>query len=1190
MKIQKKIRKRNGFALVVTLMLMILLTIIAVGLLTLSSVSLRSSSQGDRLAVARANARMALMLAIGQMQKVAGPDQRVTASSSLLAPDASASIANPSWVGVWRTDDAQGTAGPGNPMVRPSNGALVDGRTLKAFDKKGRVLSWLVSGENLDPALALTPANSVEMRTGKSSVRAPLVAVKNSSSGNMAYWVSDESTKAKLNLVDPYASQQPAFGNSESYRRLLSPLAVDPSAIFPGATAPDAGEAPKLVSNRQLELSKIVAGMAGANSGETLKEKSDDFTVHSRSVLADPVLGGMKMDLTAYLEDGPQAALGSLQGIQDSDGIINRLLPNRSIAGPKFGMLRNWYGLRNSVTGSGAGLAISDQRPNLAGNITDPGSAFIKPLIQPVMAEAVYYLRHVIDTSTSPARMVELIYPRVVLWNPFNLKLKTSGHLVHFDFRLDHKLVVSWDGAAGAMSQTCELNLNFNYNYPQHLAFYLPPTEFEPGESLCFTSGGRSKITPYTAGDIDLRSNVLSPTENPASLKCFSREWPNSTLPTTFVNSGVKISYPNNSSIIWNGSSRTQGVTLHSLIGNRGAVKTSDLLSSSGPPIVRQISLDNYSRGNNGRWLVGYTPARTYNLSDASAGLQPDSLLAFGTRFRFLHETYANRVQGQSNKEPWFGSPLIYFNAGAPNIHRWPNDNAFGLSYLNSTASGVSSGAGNGPHIYAYGPVAQARQWSEWLDPEVIPHRNPSGKYLTSVFTDASFSSNTSTFPVYDLPTQANPVMSLGALQHVQLSPFAWQPTFTIGQSFPSPYLANSSRFATSSRTIQEENSLWSDKVQWLDSSNYDITGFDKLGNGSSRDVMFNDLCYEVNQALWDRYFLSAVPRTGSGAQWSGSRWKSGESLPNPRLAINESISNGGSRSELTSFHRASSSLWLDGGFNVNSTSIEAWESLLRAFRGIDVPSRSAGGGSMDGTPYAGVLIPESGPTPAVPPTDNRFWSAYRKLTDGEIRTLATEIVSQVRQRGPFLGVADFVNRRLVLPGDTTRSTQAYGGAIQAAIDRSNAINESTQSGWVMPTPANAASYTYGADYWGGPIQTPEPQNYNHYLSSLSSAPRAEGTGAAAHLNQGDILQQIGSVLVARGDTFTIRGYGEATDKQGNVTARAMCEAVVQRIPTPINPDSAAAGLNPVIATGGAIDFGREFKIESFHWLSPGEI
>ena len=49
-------RGDKGFALVVTLSLMILLTVIAVGLLSLSSISLRAFPQGQAVAVAQANA------------------------------------------------------------------------------------------------------------------------------------------------------------------------------------------------------------------------------------------------------------------------------------------------------------------------------------------------------------------------------------------------------------------------------------------------------------------------------------------------------------------------------------------------------------------------------------------------------------------------------------------------------------------------------------------------------------------------------------------------------------------------------------------------------------------------------------------------------------------------------------------------------------------------------------------------------------------------------------------------------------------------------------------------------------------------------------------------------------------------------------------------------------------------------
>ena len=56
-------RGHHGFALVVTLSLLVLLTIIALGLLSLSSISLRAGSNAQAMATARANARMALIMA-----------------------------------------------------------------------------------------------------------------------------------------------------------------------------------------------------------------------------------------------------------------------------------------------------------------------------------------------------------------------------------------------------------------------------------------------------------------------------------------------------------------------------------------------------------------------------------------------------------------------------------------------------------------------------------------------------------------------------------------------------------------------------------------------------------------------------------------------------------------------------------------------------------------------------------------------------------------------------------------------------------------------------------------------------------------------------------------------------------------------------------------------------------------------
>lgn len=83
----------RGFALIVTLSLMILLTVIAVGLLSLSVISLRSSSRGAAQAEARANARLALLLAIGELQKYTGQDQRVTANADIAGAADGAALA-----------------------------------------------------------------------------------------------------------------------------------------------------------------------------------------------------------------------------------------------------------------------------------------------------------------------------------------------------------------------------------------------------------------------------------------------------------------------------------------------------------------------------------------------------------------------------------------------------------------------------------------------------------------------------------------------------------------------------------------------------------------------------------------------------------------------------------------------------------------------------------------------------------------------------------------------------------------------------------------------------------------------------------------------------------------------------------------------------------------------------------------
>lgn len=115
--------QNSGFALVVTLSLMVLLLVIGLGLLSLSSVTMRTSSLDEARAAARANARLAMTLALSELQKEMGPDQRITATSANFSDSA---VTFPHWTAAldsWIAGPVTGenvSVNPNNPRPFPS--------------------------------------------------------------------------------------------------------------------------------------------------------------------------------------------------------------------------------------------------------------------------------------------------------------------------------------------------------------------------------------------------------------------------------------------------------------------------------------------------------------------------------------------------------------------------------------------------------------------------------------------------------------------------------------------------------------------------------------------------------------------------------------------------------------------------------------------------------------------------------------------------------------------------------------------------------------------------------------------------------------------------------------------------------------------------------------------------------------
>lgn len=121
---------QHGFALVLALSLMAFVLILLLSISTLVQVESRSASITIDQLKARQNALLGAYIAVGNLQKAAGPDQRVTARAEILDTDATTEtvegVAQPMWTGVWESPKlADGTN-------RDSDRVLDAGANLRA--------------------------------------------------------------------------------------------------------------------------------------------------------------------------------------------------------------------------------------------------------------------------------------------------------------------------------------------------------------------------------------------------------------------------------------------------------------------------------------------------------------------------------------------------------------------------------------------------------------------------------------------------------------------------------------------------------------------------------------------------------------------------------------------------------------------------------------------------------------------------------------------------------------------------------------------------------------------------------------------------------------------------------------------------------------------------------------------------
>jgi hypothetical protein len=373
-------------------------------------------------------------------------------------------------------------------------------------------------------------------------------------------------------------------------------------------------------------------------------------------------------------------------------------------------------------------------------------------------------------------------------------------------------------------------------------------------------------------------------------------------------------------------------------------------------------------------------------------------------------------------------------------------------------------------------------------------------------FGDPRNHANKLAFPLIDVPNPNLPLQSIGSLRNVPLSPWAWHPPKSIGSSRPS---LHADKDATTIPALARQSKPWDSTVTQTDKVFDDIIQSADSGGES----LLYDLAFEANRDLWDASFASS---------WSqAANWDGQTRLPNRQYVTHPAVKDPDTLRRSAKESPDGLALWLasyllanEGAFNVNSVSPSAWAAVLGSLK--QLVRNDAKGQAMAGEhPFAKFREPTS---------NDAEWGGGLGLDDGQITELAAKIVEVVRERGPFLGMADFVNRRLATDASGDR------GALDEALIRANMANSELSE--VVSTPNDRDTK----------VTTANRGRYENVSNRLLE-------GAAGYIEQADLLEPLAGILTARGDTFRIRASGSCYDSRGKLLRRVICEAILLRSP-----------------------------------------
>ncbi len=1211
---------RRGFALIVTLSLMILLTVIAVGLLSLSSIGLRTSAQGNAISVARANARLALLLALGDLQKHAGPDQRISARADIIKED----IASPRLTGVWDSWEIKPTS-QATDYEKSARDAkfrcwLVSGDPLatKKVDFASRPpLATTATGSQSAPAVTLWGAGTMGAAPfAKSIVTANKIALV-SPRGAVAWAVMDEGVKVRINT--PYVESATTNGQ----RTAQLGTGQRPDAAWVSGADPEADKASRPLQKLTRTFFKkgsddfatIEKGITPENfslAGEQLaaglrkelKPLGHDITTQSVGLFTDTARGGLKQDFQLLTNTGALPDLYKGKGVYDSRGVMPTA---GGPSDPSWDSLYQFARLyRDKITDS-AGLPVvkvtappgwtaatkTGTPPVTTLNRKPPPGVVLLPTIAKVqilfsLIGRDIYSYPAFKPGTTPPLIPEsagnmhgpqdahfrgtkydydlhLLYtPIVTLHNPYNVALEFSSmrlEFIHVPFAMQifrngiaqsRGLVpmetMFGDNSGGASGKGFGLNL-------------FTKVDQKPGSEMNF------RMQP---GEVKLFSPYIDPN------RTYAQEMSNRTFWDIYVGTGLTNTIKAMPGLRpWGvgfdldwlaGAQKVNGNKeegrWESCIGIARDDKFHVLFAPLGTPLSKNKFTITTS--------VALGSAATKTLVSAiemdyetPTGLQ-DSILGKDVTLRYP----------KADSETIAALDLID-HATTP-ISQIVGARPFALLSAQAKTTSGARDASNEDGRIATKPWAFAHANSAVSSQKVVSEHSANHSHEIDL---QLLEKGPADLLSVDLQDRSNFISGhtvingtkFGAMYDLPLAPL--QTLASLNGANPGGSSGFLPRFA------QPIGNSWA----------HPLISPDRILE-SKAGGNYLDHSFLLNLALYDNFYFSGLGDElgpfGSGKTTGGltGEFAKGTPLNDPRLRLHRP--NTKPTSELvaeigkpTAYSSIAGWQVMDGAFNINSTSVPAWKAMLTSIHDSQALcnqlNKTTGASKLtnltatpsDKARVSRFRLPASTSAADGAETKDGYWLGPREFSDAEIQSLAENIVKQVRLRGPFLSMAEFVNRRLGPDSDE----MAQRGALQQAIDDSDInrkIAEGGNQGYDIPAAA-VAKYKY---------------------ANPAAGAGASYQGAPGYLTQADVLNVLGNAATARSDTFTIRGYGESRDTSGKMLASATCEATVQRLPEWV--DSADLVETPLAALTSVSNqiFGRRFVMTAFRWLSSGEI